>query len=369
MQSSQLELQTPISKKALPPLGQIRMVNVGIQWCGKWQRYPCCISSRPWASFPKLTLRRSRVKDVHNSRLRLGFQNCYRLPNEYSTTGRQIFPIIRMRERRERLSKLLTTTHECETTSFPVNCDLARSNMTPMGAMQLCHHHDPIRRQNRSAFCEARDLEGSGKRVAIYLLLLLYITSTRSSLQWKFFFKTSCTPSPEKEFDNRDGSFLLELTQLAVADWKEKKKVQSLFRGSWIPELRFDKRSRCLVEWWLLLLSPSHSNILDATRPQTNSGSVCVSLCASQVLFDTVYLPVEGTCASTTTKRQDRKFHWSAKRRAVLVPDWDASMRGAVVNRVWTRHGQWLCNEKAIAVLVRRRSEILERFSKLFSFR
>ena len=35
-----------------------------------------------------------------------------------------------------------------------------------------------------------------------------------------FFFKTSCTPFPEKEFDNRDGSFLPELTQLAVADSK-----------------------------------------------------------------------------------------------------------------------------------------------------
>ena len=98
MQSSQLELHTPTSKKALPPLGQIRMVNVGIQWCGKWQRYPCCISSRPWAWLPKLTLRQPRVKDVHNSRLRLGFQNRYRLPNEYSTTGRYKFPMIRMRK-------------------------------------------------------------------------------------------------------------------------------------------------------------------------------------------------------------------------------------------------------------------------------
>ena len=37
------------------------------------------------------------------------------------------------------------------------------------------------------------------------------------------------------------------------------------------------------VEWWQLLLSPSHSNILDVTRPQTNSDSVRVSLCAGQV--------------------------------------------------------------------------------------
>ena len=109
MQSSQLDLHAPTSKKALPPPGQIRMVNFGIQWRGKWQRYPCCISSRPWAWLPKLPLHPSRVKDVHNSRLRLGFQNRYCLSNEYSTTGRHIFPMIRIRERRECLSKLLTT--------------------------------------------------------------------------------------------------------------------------------------------------------------------------------------------------------------------------------------------------------------------
>ena len=109
MQSSQLHLHTPTSKKALPPPGQIRMVNFGIQWRGKWQRYPCCISSRPWAGLPKLTLHPSRVKNVHNSRLRLGFQNRYRLSNEYSTTGRHIFSMIRIRERRECLSKLLAT--------------------------------------------------------------------------------------------------------------------------------------------------------------------------------------------------------------------------------------------------------------------
>ena len=74
------------------------------------------LETRLWARLPKLTLRRSRVKDVHNPRLRLGFQSRYRLPNEYSTTGRHIFPMIRMRKRRERLRKLLRTTHECETT-------------------------------------------------------------------------------------------------------------------------------------------------------------------------------------------------------------------------------------------------------------
>ena len=42
------------------------------------------------------------------------------------------------------------------------------------------------------------------------------------------------------------------------------------------------------------LLSPSHSNILDVTGPQTNSDSMCVkSVCVGQVLFDTVYLLVE----------------------------------------------------------------------------
>ena len=47
----------------------------------------------------------------------------------------------------------------------------------------------------------------------------------------------------------------------------------------------------------------------------------------------------------------------------------DASIRGAVVNRV-TKYAtrKVLCNLKAIAVLARRRSEILERCGKLFSF-
>ena len=54
-------------------------------------------------------------------------------------------------------------------------------------------------------------------------------------------------------------------------------------------ELRFPVANDVAVKWWQLLLSPSHSNISDVTRPQTNSDSVCVSLCAGQVLFDTVY--------------------------------------------------------------------------------
>ena len=70
------------------------------------------------------------------------------------------------------------------------------------------------------------------------------------------------------------------------------------------------------VEWPQLLLSPSHSNILNVTRPQTNSDSVCVSLCAGQVLFDTVYLL---ELALQQNVRQDRKFQ--AQRLAVLVPD------------------------------------------------
>ena len=45
MQSSQLDLHTPSSKKAIPPLGQIRLVNFEIQWRGKWQRYPCYVAT------------------------------------------------------------------------------------------------------------------------------------------------------------------------------------------------------------------------------------------------------------------------------------------------------------------------------------
>ena len=76
-------------------------------------------------------------------------------------------------------------------------------------------------------------------------------------------------------------------------------KVQSLLQlqGSCNVELHFGKRRGCLVEWWQLLLSPSHSNILNVTRPQTNKMQTvpgCASsLCAGQVLFDTVYLLVE----------------------------------------------------------------------------
>ena len=74
---------------------------------------------------------------------------------------------------------------------------------------------------------------------------------------------------------------------------KRKKKVRSLFRGSCNEELRFGQRRGSLVQWWQLLLSPSRSNILDVTRPQANSDRVWVSLCAGQVLFDTVHLLVE----------------------------------------------------------------------------
>ena len=88
----------------------------------------------------------------------------------------------------------------------------------------------------------------------------------------------------------------------AGSDWfkrKKEKKVTSLLRGSCSVELRFGQRRGCLAVWWKqLLLTPSH--ILDVTRPQTNSDSVCVvSRCAGQVLFDKVYLLVKWTCAST----------------------------------------------------------------------
>ena len=110
-----------------------------------------------------------------------------------------------------------------------------------------------------------------------------------------------------------------DLTQLAVA--VQKKKVQSLFRGSCNAELRFGQRRGCLVEWWQLLLSSSqtHSDILDVSRPQTNSDSMCVSLCAGH--FDTVYLLVEWTCASTKCKTGQEV---SSVTLAVLVPDPDA---------------------------------------------
>ena len=82
-----------------------------------------------------------------------------------------------------------------------------------------------------------------------------------------------------------------ELPLLAVADSKAKKKFRA-FSGD--PAMRSCVlANNVALEWWQLSLSPSHSNILDVTRPQANNDSVCVSLCAGQVLFDTVYLLVE----------------------------------------------------------------------------
>ena len=99
----------------------------------------------------------------------------------------------------------------------------------------------------------------------------------------------------------------------------------------------------------------------------TACGSVCVRVKCSLTL--STCLPNE--LALQQNARQDtdtgsfkRKETCSACARCI-----DAC--GAVVNRVYkrpTRHGQWLCNEKAIAVLARRRSEILERFGKLLIF-
>ena len=57
------------------------------------------------------------------------------------------------------------------------------------------------------------------------------------------------------------------------------------------------------------------------------------SVCGSSAINATVYLHVERTCAST--KRKTGQEVSSAKRLAVLVQD--ASMRGAVVNRVCMR--------------------------------
>ena len=105
------------------------------------------------------------------------------------------------------------------------------------------------------------------------------------------------------------------------------KKVQSLFRGSCNLDLRFGQRRGSLVEWWQLLLSPSHSNILDVTRPQTNSDSVCVSLCAGQVLFDSLLACRRNLRFNKVEDRTGQEVS-SAKRLAVLVPD---QMRGGVV--------------------------------------
>ena len=127
-----------------------------------------------------------------------------------------------------------------------------------------------------------------------------------------------------------------ELTQLAVADSKEKK-----FRAfSGDPAMGSCVLANDVaVERWQLLSSPNHSNILDVTKPQTNNESVCVRVKCSLTL---------STCLSNELAlqqnvRQDRKFQAQRDLQvAVLVQD--ASMRGAVVNRVCTRqntrHGQ-----------------------------
>ena len=123
------------------------------------------------------------------------------------------------------------------------------------------------------------------------------------------------------------------------------------------------------VEWWQLLQSPNHESHFrcnQATNKQWQG--VSHSVCGSSALWHCLL-----ACRMNlrfNKKCKIRQEVSSAKRLAVLVQD--ASMRGAVVNRVCTRqstpHGQWWCNGKAIAVLARRRSEILERCGKLFSF-
>ena len=146
---------------------------------------------------------------------------------------------------------------------------------------------------------------------------------------------------------------------------QKKKKIRVFFRGSCNGELRFGQRRGC---WTVATFVESESQYHFRCNQATNKQ--WVSLCAGQVLFDTVYLLVEWTCASTKCKTGQEVS--SAKRLASCSACARSSMRGAVVNRVYarqsTRHGQWLCNEKAIAVLARRRSEILERCGKLFSF-
>ena len=121
-----------------------------------------------------------------------------------------------------------------------------------------------------------------------------------------------------------------ELTQLAVADSKEKK-VQSLFRGSCNVELCFGQRRVCLVEWWQLLLSPSHSNTLDVSRPQTNNDSVWVGLSVRVKCSLTLSTCLSNELALQQNVRQGRKFQ--AQRDLQCL----CQIRGTVVNRVCTR--------------------------------
>ena len=107
-------------------------------------------------------------------------------------------------------------------------------------------------------------------------------------------------------------------------------------------ELRFGQRSGCLVEWWQLLLSPSHSNILDVTRPQTNSDSVCV-ICVRVKCSLTL-----STCLSKELALQQKKKTGpevsSAKRQCLCIDAWScgqSSVRDEVRDTYVMRKPSW----------------------------
>ena len=109
--------------------------------------------------------------------------------------------------------------------------------------------------------------------------------------------------------------------------------------------------------------SQQHFRCKQATNKQWQR--VHQSVCGSSALWHCLLACPMSLCFNQNV-RQDRKFQVQRDLQYLC------QMRGAVVNRVCTRQStrqrQWLCNEKAFAVLARRRSEILERCSKLFSF-
>ena len=157
----------------------------------------------------------------------------------------------------------------------------------------------------------------------------------------------------------------------AGSGWfKRRKKSSEPFPGILQWEAAFWPTTWLLNGGNFCRVSPNHRNILDVTKPQTNNDSVWVSLCAGQVLFDTVYLLVERTCASNV--RQDRKFQaqrdvqclWMCKMHQ-CVELWSIE---CVRDKVRDTDSDYVRRNSAIAVLARRRSEILDRCGKLFSF-
>ena len=125
-----------------------------------------------------------------------------------------------------------------------------------------------------------------------------------------------------------------QLTHLAVADSKEKKKFRafSVDLVMWSCVLAYDVAALLNGgnggEWWQLLLSPCHSNILEVFRPQTNSDSVCASVCVRVKCSLTLSTCLSNELALQQNVRQERKFQAQRDLRCL----WQ--VRGAVVNRV-----------------------------------